>query len=397
MLRPALVLALLPMAPLLAPEPPASSWARPDLEPLWGPTAAFYRDGLRRHGVVGSSLWLVRDGEVAARARHGWQDVQAGVPVDDETIYHWASITKTLTAIAVLQLREQGRLRLDDPVVSHLPELRQAHNPFGPMTDISLRHLLSHCSGFRDPTWTWGGDRDWQPFEPPAWKQLEAMLPYTEVLFRPGSRYGYSNPGVVYLGRVVELLTNEDYEVYVAKNIFMPLGMHRSFFDRSPPHLLPHRSHSYARDDAGLKEARFDFDTGVTVSNGGWNAPLGDLARYLAFLLGDAGRQAEYDRVLPRRVLEEMWRPQIAADEPGVSVGLGFFLEKRGGLDLVGHYGRQNGFYSHFYLHPASRAGYVVAYNTDATSTKPVGEDTAVLDRALREQIVERVFKALAR
>ncbi len=125
------------------------------------------------------------------------------------------------------------------------------------------------------------------------------MLPYTEVLFRPGTGTRYSNPGIVFLGRIIEALSGEDFEVYVAKHILMPLGMHRTFFDRTPPYLLPFRSHSYMRTDGTLAEGRFDFDTGITVSNGGLNAPLTDMALYLQFLLGDPVQPA-YDAVLGR-------------------------------------------------------------------------------------------------
>ena len=83
-------------------------------------------------------------------------------------------------------------------------------------------------------------------------------------------------------------MSGDDYEVYITKNILMPLGMHASFFDRAPYHLRAAPSHSYVRTDAGLTEARFDFDTGITVSNGGLNAPLGDMAKYLAFLMARA-------------------------------------------------------------------------------------------------------------
>src|SRR5258708_19089714 len=104
----------------------------------------------------------------------------------------------------------------------------------------------------------------------------------------------------------------------------MPLGMRSTFFDRAPYYLLPHRSHSFFRDDKGLREARFDFDTGITVSNGGLNAPFEDMARYLAFLIGaaestdrthtaDHAESAGYDTVLKRSSLDEMWRPQIRA------------------------------------------------------------------------------------
>ena len=87
------------------------------------------------------------------------------------------------------------------------------------------------------------------------------MLPYTELLFAPGSRFSYSNPGIVFLGRTIEVLTNEDYEVYVDKNMLRPLGMYRSFFDKTPPHLLRHRSHSYFYDGEGARTRRASTST----------------------------------------------------------------------------------------------------------------------------------------
>ena len=124
-----------------------------------------------------------------------------------------------------MQLRDRGLLSLDDPVVKYVPELRLAHNPFGDIAQVKIRHLMSHSAGFRASTWPWGGDKPWHPFEPTSWEQLVAMLPYTDVQFAPGSKYSYSNPGVIFLGRIIQLLSGDDYEVYVAKNILMPLGM----------------------------------------------------------------------------------------------------------------------------------------------------------------------------
>ena len=189
-----------------------------------------------------------------------------------------------------MQLRDRGLLTLDDPAVKYLPEIRGIHNPFGDVSQITIRRLMSHSAGLRASTWPWGGDKPWHPFEPAGWSQLVAMFPYTEVLFEPGTQYRYSNPGVILLGRIIETLSGDDYEMYVTKNILMPLEMHRTFFDRAPYHLRDHRSHSYTRTDAGLEEMRFDFDTGITVSNGGLNAPLTDMARYLGFLVGDPAR-----------------------------------------------------------------------------------------------------------
>lgn len=336
-----------------------------------------YQNELRRSGIVGSSFFFIRDNEVIARELYGLAHVELNRAVDEDTIYHWASITKTFTGIAIMQLRDRGLLKLDDPVIKYLPELRAAHNPYGEMSEITIKHLMSHSAGFRNPTWTWrDDDKDWQPFEPERWEQLVAMMPYTEVLFKPGSRYSYSNPGVIYLGRIIEQLSHDDYEVYIDKNIFKPLEMYRSYFDTTPQHLLKHRSHSYYVKDGKRTPGRFDADTGITVSNGGLNAPLPDMVRYVNFLLGDPKKQALYDGVLKRSSLEEMWRPQLVAHDftqggmnEKTSVGLSFFIDDIEGQQYVGHNGDQNGFKSFLSLCPATRTASLLVFNTETQST----------------------------
>ena len=368
----------------------------------WAAVERLYREQVRAAGIVGSSLVLVREGAVAAIADEGYQDLDAKRPVDRDTIYHWASITKTFTGIAIMQLRDRGRLSLDDPIVKYVPEFARVHNPYGDASQVTIRHMMTHTSGLRAPTWPWGGDQPWHPFEPTEWQQLVAMLPYTELNFRPGSKYSYSNPGVVFLGRIIELLAGEDYEVYITKNVLMPLGMHASFFDRAPYFLRGHRSHSYVRSDAGLTEMPFDFDTGITVSNGGLNAPVADMARYIAFLMAPAATPAD-EAVLKRASLEEMWQPQIrASDGEGATgadaqSGLSFFLERHAGIDLIAHSGNQNGFMSHLYLHRPSHTGFVVAFNTEVTAATPTTARpstrqvaAAVRDTILREVIAPR-------
>jgi CubicO group peptidase (beta-lactamase class C family) len=365
--------------------------------PGWAEAARFHEERVAKAGIVGSSLALVRDGAVAAEQQVGYQDLETRRPVDADTIFHWASITKTFTGIAIMQLRDRKLLALDDPVVKYVPELREVHNPYGDISQVTIRHLMSHSAGFRAGTWPWGGDEDWHPFEPTHWEQVVAMFPYTKILFPPGSKYSYSNPGIIFLGKTIERLTGDDFEMYVTKNILMPLGMSRAFFDRAPYHLLKHRSHSYYRDEQGLKEGRFDFDTGITTSNGGLSAPLGDMAKYLAFLVGDPGRAAEYDGVLARRSLEEMFQPVLrAADGEGgtgndVRMGLSFFIERHQGLEVIAHSGSQGGFLSHIYVHLPSRTAYVVAYNTEVRS-KAEGEVTRKADAEIRDVMLRAVF-----
>jgi CubicO group peptidase (beta-lactamase class C family) len=361
---------------------------------------AFYEQALRKHNIVGSSLFLVHDNQIIAKEFYGMANLEKKQPIDEETIYHWASITKTFTGIAIMQLRDRGLLKLDDPIIKYLPELKVVHNPFGDMSEITLRHLMSHSSGFRDSTWPWGGDKDWHPHEPQRWEQLVAMMPYTEILFKPGSKFSYSNPAIIYLGRVIELLTHDDFEVYIDKNIFKPLEMYRSYFDTTPYHLLQYRSHSYYLEDGKLTPARFDVDTGITVSNGGLNSPLPDMVKYINFLLGDPKKQAIYDKVLKRSTLEEMWQPQVKIEPAATDgkdrkdwLGLTYFIEDNFGQHFIGHSGSQNGFISHFYVRPDSRTAYIVAFNTHALPTeKDSGHNTRVLDREIKDYLFQNIF-----
>jgi CubicO group peptidase (beta-lactamase class C family) len=375
--------------------------ARPDLPSTLAGLKTFYLQRLVDARVAGGSFALVQNGRVLSRINQGMADRERNHAVTDDTIYHWASITKTFTAVAIMQLRDRGKLSLDDPAVKYVPELREVHDPFGDISEVTIRRLMSHSAGFRSPTWPWGGDKPWHPFEPKHWSQLAAMLPYTEVEFRPGSRYSYSNPGIVFLGRIIELLTGDDYEVYVDKNVFKPLGMVHSYFDATPSHLLPNRSASYHVTKVGdLRAAPFDVDTGITVSNGGLNAPIGDMLRYLDFLLGTGDQRGVHEGVLKRSSLEEMFVPQVSAGAEGadrVSIGLTFFVEDRGGWHLVGHSGSQNAFISHFYICPALRAGYLVAFNTEweTADGSTTSEKVRQADAELRGYILKNVFPAL--
>jgi CubicO group peptidase (beta-lactamase class C family) len=358
-----------------------------------------HRAEVQKAGIAGSSFYVVRDGRTVAADHLGEQDAEAHMPVDAQTIYHWASITKTLTGIGIMQLRDRGLLELDDPIVRYVPELAAVHNRFGDTAAITLRQLMSHSAGFRGGTWPWR-DQEWQPFEPRSWSQLVAMLPYTQVQFKPGSRFSYSNPGIVYLGQVIERLSGEDFEVYIDKNVLRPLGMHASYFDRTPPFLLPHRSHSYHIRDGKRVAAPFDVDTGVTVSNGGLNAPLPDMAKYLAFLLGDSKRQAAYDPILKRSSLEEMWVPQIAAGADFTQgrmatttwSGLSFFVDRTDGIRIIGHNGDQNGFRAYLSLCPDQHIGSLLAFNTETR-----GVENAPSNRDMPESRIALATDGLCR
>jgi CubicO group peptidase (beta-lactamase class C family) len=361
----------------------------------WRPVAEFFHSGLQQEGIVGGSLWFLRGDSVLAREYHGAADLATGRKVDANTIFHWASITKTFTGIAIMQLRDRGRLSLDDPIVKYVPELMAVNNPYGPMEAITIRHLMSHSAGFRNPTWPWGGSQPWHPYEPTQWSQLVAMMPYTQILFPPGSRYSYSNPGIIFLGRVIEKLSGDDFEVYVDKNILRPLGMSHSYFDLTPYHLLADRSNNYEVKDGRPEANGLDFDTGITTSNGGLNAPLTDMARYFAFLLGKGPGATGPVPVLKRSSLTEMWRPVLPSSDSeamGDSVSLSFFVKHAAGATLIGHTGSQRGFRAFFYLHPETGTAVVAAFNTAAADERPGNHPDIA---ALREGIIDRLVKGV--
>lgn len=319
--------------------------------------------------TVGAALVFVRDGRITNEHYIGWADRAARVPADRGTIWHWGSITKTLTAVGAMQLVERGRLDLAAPGTRWVPELRRIHNPFGAMDDVTVRMLMSHSSGLPSGTWPWSRGESWEPFEPTEWSQLVAMMPYMKLAFAPGARYNYSNPAIVYVARIIEQITGDPWQGYIFKNLFAPLSLHESSFGATPWHLADRRSHNYhlEKSDNGIavRDGGTDFDPGATIPNGGWNAPISDIAIWASFLTGSSDRdtQARYDRLLPRRTLESMWQPivRVNAEE---EMGLSFFVRAQGAQRLIGHTGTQGGFRSFMWLDPAARTAVIGVVNT---------------------------------
>jgi CubicO group peptidase (beta-lactamase class C family) len=348
----------------------------------WNEVTRRFEAFARAAGVIGGSAVLVRRGAIAARHHYGLADRTGARTVNDRTIYHWASVTKTLTAVAILQLRDRGLLALDDRVTRWVPELREIHDPEGAAEgaadSITIRMLLSHSSGLQSPTWPWSSGEAWEPFEPTAWSQLAAMMPYQRLHFRPGSRYGYSNPGYIYLARVIEKITGDPWAVYVQKNLWAPLDMNRSYVGATPYHLSADRSHGYRVAGDSVTDLGADFDPGITIPNSGWNAPLDDMARYIGFLTGspaDPASRTRHEGVLRRGTLREMWTPAVETDAAlpeFAAAGLGFFSLESAGRRIVGHTGDQAGYRSYLYVDPASGNGIILAFNT--TNDRGAGE-----------------------
>jgi CubicO group peptidase (beta-lactamase class C family) len=242
--------------------------------------------------------------------------------------------------------------------------------------------------------------------------------PYTHIAFKPGSQWSYSNPAYVFLGQIVERLTGDDFEVYITKNILMPLGMTQSYFDRAPYFLEPNVSASFLRAGTRLEPQPFNFDTGITTSNSGLKAPIADMEKYARFLIGDPANKL-YDIVLKRGSLEEAWTgilPAIQAGEAPTAytsgpqgsqphMGLGFFILGSGGHRFVYHDGDQGGFSSELLIDPDRKCASILVVNTTDTGAPPITDANHAISNtepdsqtdlriALRNELLGQVFPA---
>ena len=364
--------------------------------------AAAFDKYVHDDSIVGAAYVLVKDGQAREWHSIGMADREVNQPVDQNTIFHWGSVTKTLTAVAVMQLRDRHRISLDDSITKYVPELNRIHSDYGPVSQVTLKQLLSHSAGFQGPTWPYrDDDKPWQPFEPTEWAQLVAMMPYQELAFKPGTKYSYSNPAFIYLARVIEKVSGLSYQTYIQRNILTPLGMTHTYFNLTPSFLAKDRSNNYsvfvdASGNETIKANGREFDTGITTPNGGLNAPLGDLVRWVAFL---TGKNSPATRpILSRATLEEMWRPVVAMNASlnrPESMGLSFFLDPRtvssGPITFIGHTGSQAGFRAFFAFDPMTRTAIIAAFNTSHEDGHNEAETSAARKsrdgfNALREQ-----------
>src|SRR3954470_6601311 len=173
----------------------------------------------QRH-VPGAAWGVIVDGQVAHLSAKGLRDVDAAAPVDGDSVFRIASMTKSFTAMSILKLRDEGQLSLDDPAERYVPEMAGLTYPTTDAPKITIRHLLSHAEGFpEDNPW---GDRQLADTDEQLSQMLRTGIPFSNA---PGLVYEYSNLGFAILGRIVSNVSKMRYEDYVAANILKPLAM----------------------------------------------------------------------------------------------------------------------------------------------------------------------------
>ncbi len=236
------------------------------------------RDFAERSHVPGIAYGIVVDGRLAHVGTAGFRELASRAPVDTATVFRIASMTKSFTAVAILQLRDAGRLSLDDPAERYVPELAGLHYPTTDSPRITIRHLLSHSAGFpEDNPW---GDQQLAVTDEQMTRMLRGGIPFSTA---PGTNYEYSNYGFAILGRIVANVSGQPYSRYVARHVLGPLGMKATTLESSavPP---THLAHGYRwQDDAWLEEKQ--LPDGAFGPMGGMLTSVNDLARWVGFML----------------------------------------------------------------------------------------------------------------
>jgi CubicO group peptidase (beta-lactamase class C family) len=319
-----------------------------DVERLEAITARFVTANRLPSAAVG----VVRDGELAWSHGYGFADRETGRRPNAETLYRIASISKTFTASSVLQLRDAGRLRLDDPLVTHVPEAEAITNPFGPVSDVTLRRMLMHTSGMQGEHPT--EDPESEPFGSIA--DIVRDLPQVRIVIPPETQTKYCNIAFQLLGAVVERVSGQPFASYVAEHLLEPLGLARTKFDAEPhERAVGYFGRSYSDH---LPPASF-HPSGLFEADGGLWSCVSDLARWSAFWLGSG-----HEEVLARTTRDEMLRPWIVSDERWHEAqGLCFYWARRGEERYVGHAGGLHGFITRFALSPDDGAGAIALLN----------------------------------
>lgn len=366
-----------PAAPNLAPfsPGPADPTRKAALIALAPRLDAFFQRKLETTGMSGLAAGIVVDGELVYARGFGVRDRESQAPVDLDSVFRIGSLTKSFTALAVMQLRDEGKLALDEPMSSYLPELREAPRATLDSPPLTPRMLLTHAGGLAwDDQWgavSFGFNRD----------ELDELLQRGLAVVQPsGTHFEYSNLGYALLGRLVERVSGTDFREYVDTHILRPLGMSSSVWRASdvPAQRLVE---SYWGSAEPRPQAATP-DDGVFAAAGGLYTSLRDYARYMAFQLGAyPPRDAPEAGPVRRSTLREMHegqrmerstsRPVVRRKDGGLelwagSYGFGWFdWTTCGELHRIQHSGWEPNYFAHVALLPDERVGLVTLAASD--------------------------------
>ena len=315
---------------------------------------------VKEHRLPGAAVGVVRGEELAWSAGIGFANLERLRAPKASTLYRIASITKTFTGTAIMQLRDEGRLHLDDAAMTYLPELHAAASPFGPIETVTIRRMLSHESGMMsEPPGT-----DWsQPIYEgdPAANLARAERLGTQI--PPNAQTKYSNLSYQLLGEIVSRVSGTPYTEYLQANIITPLGLTSTGFE---PLSSGHRQRcavGYAARGFSDELRRATPLASLHAEGGLWSC-VTDLARWIAFQLREDGGPRAGAQVLAGETLAEMHRARyLGDDEWTAAFGISWYTERRDSVSWVQHSGSLPGFATNVCFDPKAKIGAIALLN----------------------------------
>ena len=348
--------------------------AVPAILPAASPTAldAFVAEQMAAGGVPGCAIGLAVRGRTIVAKGYGFADVAARRPVTTASMFHIASVTKTVTATAIMRLAELGRLTIDDPVELHLDF--PVRNPAYPNASITIRHLLMHISGISDETYyrvdfrTSGRDSPLTLYDMmkaylvPGGRYYDTMGSYSA--HAPGATWAYCNIGYGLLGLIGSRAAGQDLRRFIDLSLLAPIGVRDTCWTIAG--MPPGRSVTpYDPTDTGLVPV-------AAVGSPDWGSSMlrASIRGFMPYVAASAnGGAGDRGRMIGVESEAAMLNMATPADLPGWldGQGLGWQSSKLGGVARPNHWGGDPGVFTAVYLDPASRVG--VAVFTNATVT----------------------------
>ena len=318
---------------------------------------------LNRRPCVGLAIGIVRDGRLQFFEGRGRSDIPSNTAVTEDTIFRIASITKTFTAIAVMQLWEKGLVDLDAPANNYLRgfKLKPANSHWRPAT---LRHLLTHTSGLPEMVNPWHSFRYIYGESFALTERVPSLADYyrggLRLVSEPGTAFRYTDHNFATVGQIVEDVSGESIAHYFREHIFGPLGMTDTDLLRTEP-VKARLATGYDLGPRGPKPVT-DRQWLTAAASMIYSSPA-DMARYVAALLG--GGANEHGSVLKPESLAKMFEPQYQPDPRIPGIGLAFDRFNFGGHLAIGHEGVLPGFNSQIFVAPEDGVG-VIAFTNGA-------------------------------
>jgi CubicO group peptidase (beta-lactamase class C family) len=306
--------------------------------------------------VPGLSAAIVVDHEICYERGYGLADVENNVAATENTVYRLASISKMLTAVAVMQLVEDGDLDPAAPIQKYVPEFPEKQAP------ITCELLLKHQSGIRHY-----GARDEvrSAVAYPHVRDSFGIFQNDPLLFTPGEKYSYTTYGYNVLGAAIEGASGQDYVEYVQQHVFQPAGM-TSIQPDSPYKIIPHRAAGY-RMSGPMLENDYMVDVSNKIPGGGWCSTPGDLARFAIALC--------QGRLVASETLETMWTPRQTAKGEQTDAGYGCFIRTIDGDRRISHSGGQPKVSTHLTFSPAEKTAVALMCNMTGTRVQSLADE----------------------